>query len=49
VTRPVEETLHGYLEVAWRIFERIEAEQGQKAQEIQDQPEFKSPQESALF
>ena len=47
--KAVEATFHGYLEVAWRIFERIEAEEAQKAQEKQDQPEFECPRGSALF
>jgi hypothetical protein len=47
--KAVESTFYGYLEIAWRIFERIEAEQDQKAQEIPDQPEFESPRGSALF
>jgi len=31
--KEVEDTFYGYLEIAWRIFERIEAEQKQKEQE----------------
>ena len=40
---------YGYLEIAWRIFERIEAEEAHKAQEKWDEPEFESPRGSAFF
>jgi hypothetical protein len=47
--KAVEDTFCGYLEVASRIFKRVEAEEAQKAQEKRDKPEFESPRGSELF
>ena len=46
--REVEETFHGYLEIAWKIFKRLEAEGRFTVQEKPD-PKFESPRGSALF
>jgi hypothetical protein len=45
----VGETFHGYLEIAWRIFQRMEAERKEKEQKNRGQSEFESPRGSALF
>ena len=45
--KAVEATFHGYLEIAWRIFERLEKEGYFEAQDKPDLPEFESPQGSA--
>jgi len=47
--KAVDDIFYGYLQIAWRIFKRIETEEAQKAQEKRDEPEFESPQRSALF
>ncbi len=47
--KAVGDVFRGYLEFAWRIFERLEAEGYFKTQEKPDPPEFESPRGSALF
>jgi len=47
--REAEETFHGYLEIAWHIFLRLEVGQEQKEQKNPGDPEFESPRGSALF
>jgi hypothetical protein len=47
--KAVEDTFHGYLEVAWRIFERLEAEGRFNMQANPNPPEFKTPRGLALF
>jgi hypothetical protein len=47
--KAVEDTFYGYLEIAWRIFERIETKEEQRAQEKRGKPEFECPPGSALF
>ena len=47
--KAVEDTFYGDLEIAWRIFDRIETKEEQRAQEKRGKPEFECPRGSALF